>query len=145
MVLEQYPGELLVAIGAIAGSLLTGATSLVRDWWSVRRQRNRLRRALLCEIESVNVDVLTGTLSHNTQMMRTYLESSRSIYESNIDIIGMLSEWEVRYIVAYYSYLAAVDVHINSTDKEKISPTEDFKQELSDAQMSARESIKSNL
>ena len=78
-------------------------------------------------------------------MMRTYLESSRSIYESNIDIIGMLSEWEVRYIVAYYSYLAAVDVHINSTDKEKISPTEDFKQELSDAQMSARESIKSNL
>lgn len=117
----------------IAGATLTGAfigsvgTFLTRYYFEKRsqeRRRNKLRQGLIAELESaIALEVITEEIDNlspesNTNVLKTFNLNEvtpDTIYESNADKIGTLTEGEVSAVVEFYTYSEAIAKFQNFT------------------------------
>lgn len=143
MVLEEVPGELLIAVGAIIGALLTGGIELVRDYLSIERQRSRLRRRLWSEMEATSTGVLLNLIATSPEMAPGYLEAMTRSYDTHIDDIGLLTEEEIGYVTKYYTDLSTSILLAGEDIRDDTSPVnvESLKEDLESSKDDAQEAL----
>lgn len=108
MILQVYANVAVPLVSAIVGGVIAIAGNALLNWNQRRINRNRLRWLFLVEMNTVSSYIEDFTknktsldkINENPELYRHNLR--HPVYESNLDKIMLLSEYEMRGISLFY-------------------------------------------